>query len=68
MIAAHNQAKEFATLRAQYALRGHVVHQLIGGGYLVCRHGHAFHAPDLSALRAFAVRVGVIQDRGGDHG
>lgn len=48
-----------ATLKAQFALRGHSVHELAEGGFLVCRHGHAKHCPDLSALAAFARVTGV---------
>ena len=68
MTTAHHEAKAFVTLRAQYALRGHVVHELRDGGYIVCRHGHAYYAKDFAALLAFAQRVGVLQSREVDRG
>ncbi|MBA4263786.1 MAG: hypothetical protein C0453_01780 [Comamonadaceae bacterium] len=53
--------KREATLLAQFALRGHAVHRLADGGFLVCRHGYAKHCPDLAALAGFARQTGVSQ-------
>jgi len=54
-------SKAIATQIAELALRGHVVHQLVDGGYLVCKYGYTHHAPDFAALQAFARRLGVSQ-------
>jgi hypothetical protein len=51
--------KREATLMAQFALRGHAVHRLADGGYLVCKHGFVKHCPDLHALAGFARQTGV---------
>ncbi|NVO05807.1 MAG: hypothetical protein HXX19_07685 [Rhodoferax sp.] len=53
--------KAFSTLLAQFALRGHAVHPLADGGYLVSKYGMTHHAPDLAGLQAFAERVGVTR-------
>ena len=53
--------KAIATQVAQLAIRGHAVHQLKDGGFLVCKYGHTFHAADFAALLAFARRLGVSQ-------
>ena len=53
--------KAFSTLLAQFALRGHAVHPLADGGYLVSKYGMTHHAPDLAGLQAFAARVGVTR-------
>jgi len=50
-----------ATQVAELAIRGHAVHQLKDGGFLVCKYGHTFHAVDFAALQAFARRLGVSQ-------
>ena len=54
------QSKAIATL-AELAIRGHAVHQLKDGGFLVCKYGHTFHANDFAELQAFARRLGVSQ-------
>lgn len=54
-------SKAIATQVAQLALRGHAVHQLKNGGFLVCKYGHTFHANDFAELKAFARRLGVNQ-------
>ena len=46
---------------AELAIRGHAVHQLKDGGFLVCKYGHTFHATDFAELQAFARRLGVSQ-------
>lgn len=53
--------KALATQIAQLAMRGHAVHQLKDGGFLVCKYGHTYHAPDFADLQAFARRLGVSQ-------
>lgn len=54
-------SKAIATQVAELALRGHAVHQLKDGGFLVCKYGHSFHAIDFAELQAFARRLGVSQ-------
>jgi hypothetical protein len=54
-------SKAIATQVAELALRGHTVHQLKDGGFLVCKYGHTFHAADFAELQAFARRLGVSQ-------
>lgn len=53
--------KAIATQVAELAIRGHAVHQLKDGGFLVCKYGHIFHAIDFADLQAFARRLGVKQ-------
>jgi hypothetical protein len=53
--------KAIATQIAELALLGYAVHQLLDGGYLVCKHGYTCHAPCFEALQAVAHRVGVKQ-------
>ena len=52
-------SKAMATQVAELAIAGHAVHQLKGGGFLVSKYGHTFHALDFAALQAFARRLGV---------
>ena len=52
-------SKVVATQVAELAIRGHAVHELKDGGFLVCRYGHTFHAADFTELQAFARRLGV---------
>lgn len=52
-------SKAIATQVAELAIRGHVVHQLTDGGYLVCKYGHTYYAPDFYALQCFAIKVGA---------
>jgi hypothetical protein len=54
-------SKAIATQVAQLAIRGHAVHQLKDGGFLVCKYGHTFHANDFAELQAFARRLEVSQ-------
>lgn len=51
------QAKLLATLIAELALRGHEVHELRGGGYLLCRRGVTRHCPTVAHLEAAARRI-----------
>ncbi len=53
--------KAIATQMAELASRGHAVHLLKAGGFLVCKYGHTFHAIDFAELQAFAHRLGVSQ-------
>jgi len=53
------RCKAVAKLAAQLALAGREVHELAGGGFMVCKHGHAHQAADLDALESFALRVGA---------
>ena len=54
-------SKAIATQVAELAIRGHAVHQLKDGGFLVCKYGHTFQAIDFAELQAFARRLGVQQ-------
>ena len=54
-------SKAIATQIAHLAIAGHVVHQLIDGGYLVCKYGYTHHAKNFEALQAFARKLGVKQ-------
>ena len=54
-------SKAIATQVAELAIRGHAVHQLKDGGFLVCKYGHTFHVNDFAELQAFARRLGVSQ-------
>lgn len=54
------QRKSLATIVARFALRGHSVHQLSEGGFLVCRHGLSKHCPDMPSLVHFARVTGVM--------
>jgi hypothetical protein len=56
------RSKAESSLCAQLALAGHAVHQLKDGGYLVCKYGYTYFAPDIDALKAFAVRLGVCHE------
>ena len=62
-------AKRFATLRAQFALLGHVLHKSGPGdrpgpvSYLVTRWGLARYLPTLDDADTFLLQVG-----GGHHG
>ena len=54
-------SKAIATQVAELAIRGHAVHPLKDGGFLVCIYSHTFHANDFAELQAFARRLGVSQ-------
>ncbi|MBC7718350.1 MAG: hypothetical protein H7Z77_00950 [Chitinophagaceae bacterium] len=54
-------SKAIAAQIAELAIRGHAVHQLKDGGFLVCKYGHTFHANDFAELQAFSRRLGVNQ-------
>ena len=58
---ARGRAKRFATQQAQLALRGHTVHHLASGGFLVVLVGYTRHFVDLDGLEAFARQVGAAQ-------
>ncbi len=53
--------KAIATQMAELALRGHAVHLLKDGGFLVCKYDHTFHAIDFAELQDFSRRLGVSQ-------
>jgi hypothetical protein len=53
-------SKAESTLIARLAMAKHAVHKLADGGYLVCKYGYTYHASDLPAVQAFAVRLGVL--------
>lgn len=51
-------AKRVATLIAEAALRGFVVHRLADGGFLACRWNLSRDLPDADALETFLRQVG----------
>ncbi|MBW7833310.1 MAG: hypothetical protein H3C29_08845 [Simplicispira suum] len=53
--------KAIATQVAELAIRGHAVHPLKDGGFLVCKYGYCYAANDFADLQAFARRLGVSQ-------
>lgn len=55
------QSKAIATKIAELAIAGHAVHQTADGGFLVCKYGYTYHAPNFEALQAFASKLGVKQ-------
>ncbi len=55
------RSKAIATQIAELVIRGHAVHQLKDGGFLVCKYGHTFEATDFAELQAFARRLGVTK-------
>ena len=61
------QRKDITTLIAALGIRGHAVHEVKGGGFLVCKYGYTHHAQDFEALQAFAKRLGVstLAQKGG---
>lgn len=56
---ADGSRKRIASFKAAFALGGFAVHELAGGGFLVCRWNLSKHCPDLGALAGFAKQVGV---------
>ncbi len=55
------RSKAIATQIAELAIRGHAVHELASGGFMVCKYGHTFEATDFADLQAFARRLGVTK-------
>ena len=53
------EGKAFATLAAQFALKGHVVHKGNEDDFIVTRWGISRYCKDLAELQAFAVLMGV---------
>ena len=54
-------SKAIAAQVAELSIRGHAVHQLKDGGFLVCKYGYTHHTPNFEALQAFASRLGISQ-------
>lgn len=54
------EQKLLATAKAALGLRGHAVHELANGGYLVSRWNMTRHCWDLRELMTFARQVGAI--------
>lgn len=50
--------KDFATLRAELALRGFGLHQLEDAGYFVSKWNLSRQLPDLRAVRALLIQIG----------
>jgi hypothetical protein len=53
-----SEAKQIATIRAQFALRGFEVRDSHVGGWLVSRWGWARHCLDLAELRRLLEQIG----------
>jgi hypothetical protein len=57
-------AKEFATLQAAFALRGHELVRIdptdARTGYYCSRWGLVRHLPDVNAVRAFLAQIGGV--------
>ena len=51
--------KQEATLIAQFALAGHVIHRGRCGDYTVCKFGKSHYCQDLIQLHAYALPLGV---------
>lgn len=54
--------KALAYLKAVFAMKGHAVHELSGGGFIVVATqwaGMCRECPDLHALRTFARQIGA---------
>ena len=51
--------KVFETLAARAATGGCALHQLSGGGYLLCRWGLSREVPDLRSVGALLSQIGV---------
>jgi hypothetical protein len=54
-----DEHKQLAGVKAAFAMAGHTVHELSGGGFLVARWGLAKECPSLFALKHFARQIGV---------
>jgi len=53
------QRKALVTQISELALAGHAVHQLDGGGFIVCKYGMTRHCGDAVELQSFARKLGV---------
>jgi hypothetical protein len=51
--------KNIATLKAKAALAGCSLHELSGGGFLLCRWGLSRELPDLRAVNALMEQIGA---------
>ena len=61
---AQNLSKSFATLRAEFALRGHTLQALVQSGrevYVVARWGHSRMFSHMHDLQAFLAQIGGAQ-------
>lgn len=58
---ASTREKLLATICAALALRGHQVHTLASGEFLVCRWGLSRVCPSIETLRTFARQIGALQ-------
>ena len=53
--------KNLATLIAEFAIRGHVVHKAADGSFLVAKLGLVKHCANYAELQAFAIKTGVTK-------
>ena len=53
--------KRKATVTAQLALSGHMVHDGPSGDFLITRWGQSKYCQDLESLEKFAVQVGAVK-------
>jgi hypothetical protein len=54
-----SSSKAISTQVALLAIKGHQVHRLADGGFLVSKYGFTYLAENFEALQAFAKRLGV---------
>lgn len=52
------EAKLVATLIAQFAIAGHVVHKGRGGDFTACKYTMVRYCKDFAELQTFATQVG----------
>lgn len=53
------EIKATATLIAQFAMAGHVVHKGRIGDFTVCKYAMVRYCKDFAELQAFAMQVGI---------
>jgi hypothetical protein len=54
--------KPAADTVAKLAFKGHVVHSCMDGSFIVCKYGMSHYAQDFDELKAFAKKLGVLND------
>jgi hypothetical protein len=58
----HDTAEPSAVIIAKLAFKGHVVHSCMDGSFIVCKYGLSHYAQDFDELKAFAKKLGVLND------
>jgi hypothetical protein len=57
----NGHSKAETTLISALERARHTVHVGLGSDYTVCKYGYSYYAQDFAALKAFAVRLGVLR-------